>query len=122
MFVMLAGVAFVYHRKHEAERAQRNCVAYMARMWSASVGYAMENKVGLDTKISPQLLAPYLHNYSSMKCPLGQEEYADFVIWDGPRCPNSAPHTQARQPDPKIEIMKQAKSKALGEHANERGK
>src|SRR5690242_11952902 len=81
--------AWVAHRfqMRRAEARQRICVACMAQLWPAAVSYSMENKVGLDTKISPGVLAPYLHDYSSMKCPLVDVEYPGFRYLGRPSLP-----------------------------------
>jgi hypothetical protein len=99
-------VAIVIIRRIRAARnqeAERQCVANMALIWSAAVGYAMENNLSLNTAVSVADFREYTPLNKSFKCPLSDREYRAFVIVIGPTCPNSDAHTHARQPNPKLQ-------------------
>ncbi len=70
------------------ERAKAECIRNMGIIWGAAGSYCLENKKSPDFACSPQMLTNYIKYGRVPRCPLGDTDYAPFVVDTGPRCPN----------------------------------
>jgi hypothetical protein len=92
---LAAWALLVAGAKYRTRRAADACLGHMLQMHSAAMSACLERNVSWATEVVPTWYAGYLRDGKLPCCPLGDKPYAPFSVNRGPRCPNSAEHSQA---------------------------